>query len=109
MRNFEGVDETQRLHLDGLFRGRICLDHGKNSIRADGPRCERIDTHLVSYELGRLLERAAKLQQDIWSRAFAGSRDDPTQNVARLLLPALNDMIDVTTSRTIALHTHLHR
>jgi uncharacterized protein YneF (UPF0154 family) len=31
----------------------------------------------------------------------------PTQNLARLLLPALNDMIDVTTSRTIALHTHL--
>ena len=27
--------------------------------------------------------------------------------MARLLLPALNDMIDVTTSRTIALHTHL--
>ena len=55
------------------------------------------------------LQHAAQLQQEIWSHAIAGSRDDPTQNVARLLLPALNDMIDVTTSRTIALHTHLHR
>ena len=53
------------------------------------------------------LQKAAQLQQEIWSRAVAGSREDPTQNAARLLLPALNDMIDVTTSRTIALHTHL--
>lgn len=54
------------------------------------------------------LERAARLQREIWSHAIAASNADPTQNVARLLLPALNDMIDVTTSRTIALHTHLH-
>ena len=27
--------------------------------------------------------------------------------MARLLLPALNEMIDVTTARTIALHTHV--
>jgi hypothetical protein len=53
------------------------------------------------------LQKATQLQQEIWSRAVAGSRDDSTQNVARLLLPALNDMIDLTTSRTIALHTHL--
>jgi hypothetical protein len=53
------------------------------------------------------LDHATKIQQEIWSRAIDASRDDPTQNVARLLLPALNEMIDVTTSRTIALHTHL--
>jgi hypothetical protein len=53
------------------------------------------------------LQRAEKLQQEIWSRAIAGSRDDPTQNVARLLLPALNEMTGVTTARTIALHTHV--
>ena len=73
-----------------------------------------LDARLAVYETlpdlnaaGLKLERAAHLQQEIWSRAIAASRDDPTQNVARLLLPALNDMIDVTTSRTIALHTHL--
>jgi len=53
------------------------------------------------------LARAEKIQQDIWSRAVVASRDDPSQNTARLLLPALNEMIDITTSRTIALHTHL--
>jgi hypothetical protein len=53
------------------------------------------------------LNRAAQLQQRIWSKSVAAVSADPSQNVARLLLPALNDMIDVTTSRTIALRTHL--
>jgi hypothetical protein len=53
------------------------------------------------------LEHSTRLQQQIWVRAVEDGRDDSTQNVARLLLPALNDMLDVTTSRTIALHTHL--
>ncbi len=52
------------------------------------------------------LDEATRLQREIWSRALDARRDDPTQDVARLLLPALNDMIDVTTSRTIALRTH---
>jgi hypothetical protein len=51
--------------------------------------------------------QSAQLQQQIWARAVAASRNDPTQNSARLLLPALNEMIDITTSRTIALDTHL--
>jgi hypothetical protein len=51
--------------------------------------------------------RAEKIQQTIWGKAIALSRTDPTQNTARLLLPALNDMIDVTTDRNVALHTHL--
>lgn len=50
---------------------------------------------------------AAQIQQQIWTRALAASQTDSTQNVARLLLPALNEMIDVTTSRAVALHTHL--
>ena len=54
-------------------------------------------------ELGRVVE----LQGEIWSAAAATSRNDPTQNAARLLLPAINEMIDVTTARTIAMHTQL--
>jgi len=53
------------------------------------------------------LARASQLQQEIWSKAVTGSREDSSQNAARLLLPALNDMMDVTTARTIALHTRL--
>ena len=51
--------------------------------------------------------RGAQIQQEIWSRAVTASRNDSTQNAARLLLPALNEMIDITTSRSIALYTHL--
>lgn len=51
--------------------------------------------------------QAGQLQQQIWAGAVAASRTDPTQNSARLLLPALNDMIDFATSRTIAIDTHL--
>lgn len=53
------------------------------------------------------LSRAAELQQEIWSRAETASRGDPTQNSARLLLPAINEMIDISTTRTIAMHTQL--
>ena len=38
---------------------------------------------------------------------MTASRADPTQSATRLLLPAVNEMIDVTTSRTVALYTHL--
>jgi hypothetical protein len=51
--------------------------------------------------------QSGQLQQQIWARAVAASRNDPTQNSARLVLPALNEMIDITTSRTIAINSHL--
>jgi hypothetical protein len=51
--------------------------------------------------------RSEQWQQQIWGKAVAASRDDPTHDSARLLLPALNEMIDITSSRTIALDTHL--
>lgn len=53
------------------------------------------------------MAEAAALQQQIWTRAVAASRDDQTQNTARILLPALNEMIDVTTARAVALRTRL--
>jgi hypothetical protein len=52
------------------------------------------------------LQRGTELQHEIWSRAVSACRGDPTQNSARLLLPAINEMIDISTTRTIAMHTH---
>lgn len=49
--------------------------------------------------------RARKLQQEIWTGAIAGLRDAPPASTL-LLLPALNDMIDITTTRAIELKTH---
>jgi hypothetical protein len=56
---------------------------------------------------GQAMERSSQLQQEIWSDAVAGSRLDATHNSTRLLLPALNEMFDVTTERAVAIHAHL--
>lgn len=55
----------------------------------------------------RELARAEHIQRIIWARAVSVSRTDATQNVARVLLPALNEIMDLTTARSIALRTHL--
>lgn len=49
--------------------------------------------------------RAEALQAEIWTGAIAALRDAPAQ-ASLLLVPALNDMIDITTTRAIALRTH---
>jgi hypothetical protein len=53
------------------------------------------------------LAHATQIGEEIWARAVASSSSDTSKNSARLLLPALNEMIDVTTGRTLAIHTHL--
>jgi hypothetical protein len=77
---------------------------------------EYLDTRLRFYDSlsnRELSQQAAtqvtELQHEIWTRAASASRDDPSQNVGRLLLPALNEMIDITTTRMIWLHTRLPR
>ena len=52
------------------------------------------------------LARAAKLQGEIWAEAVALSRSEGSQPVRMLVLPALNAMIDITTTRTVAAQTH---
>ena len=48
--------------------------------------------------------RAVALQMDIWRAAVAALRDAPP-NASLLVLPALNEMIDVTSIRGVALKT----
>lgn len=48
---------------------------------------------------------AASLQQEIWAGAITALREAPSQATI-VLIPALNQMIDVTTSRAIAALTH---
>ena len=57
----------------------------------------------------RLIADAAKIQERIWSTAIASLPRDSRQDVSRVLLPALNEMIDITTVRTVALHVQLPR
>jgi hypothetical protein len=53
------------------------------------------------------LAEAEALQRDIWTKALAACRrqEAPTQ-AAMLLLPALNEMIDITTTRAMATQNH---
>jgi hypothetical protein len=52
------------------------------------------------------LEKAEQLQRDIWSRSVASCGADPKPDACLLMLPALNEMIDITTTRTMATQTH---
>jgi hypothetical protein len=53
------------------------------------------------------LGRVAALQTEIWTQVVAGSREpDAHPDAAKLLLPALNAMFDIVTTRTMALRMH---
>lgn len=51
-------------------------------------------------------EHALALQGEIWSRAVEGAAAAPTTAATMLLLPALNEMIDITATRSMAMRTH---
>jgi hypothetical protein len=46
------------------------------------------------------------LQTKIWSESIAAARQDPSPATLSLVLSSLNDMIDITTTRAVALDTH---
>jgi hypothetical protein len=50
--------------------------------------------------------RATKLQHEIWQLAIAAPHDAGSQPARLLLLPSLNAMIDITTTRTMAMQMH---
>jgi hypothetical protein len=53
-------------------------------------------------------DRGAAIQNEIWTKAVASVQSDNTMLPTRaLVIPALNDMIDITTTRKMAMFTHL--
>lgn len=53
------------------------------------------------------MARYKELQHEIWTRAVAAtSSPDAHKAAGRLLLPALNEMIDITTTRAMMLQSH---
>jgi hypothetical protein len=55
----------------------------------------------------QILIRSAGFQQQIWNTAVAATRrPEAHPNAALLLIPALNDMFDITTTRLMAVRTH---
>ena len=53
------------------------------------------------------MAKSKKIQEEIWTAAIAATRlPDSHPSSGLLLLPALNNMIDITTTRTMALQIH---
>jgi hypothetical protein len=53
------------------------------------------------------LDEGVRLQGEIWTKALAACRrPEAPQQAAILLLPALNEMIDITTTRVMATRNH---
>jgi len=52
------------------------------------------------------LKSANQLQGVIWSEAVAACGKDSLAPVPVLVLPALNEMIDITTGRAMAMNRH---
>jgi hypothetical protein len=72
-----------------------------------------VDSRLEVYEKLPDVEAARaqlnisnELQNQIWSAAVSASQRTGTTSASMLLLPALNEMIDITTTRTVAAQTH---
>lgn len=73
-----------------------------------------VDTRSTTYlnandqtAISAKLAKAATLQSEIWTKALiACRRSDAPPQAAMLLLPALNEMIDITTTRAMAAENH---
>ncbi len=70
----------------------------------------RLETYRLLPDLAaayKELGRSQDMQGSIWSRSIAASRlEGAHPDAAKLLLPALNEMIDITTTRAMAARTH---
>jgi hypothetical protein len=69
-------------------------------------RIEVFDKFLDHSASDRALRRGEQLQQEIWSHSVSACRAEPRTDACLLVVPALNDMIDITTTRTMAARTH---
>jgi hypothetical protein len=53
------------------------------------------------------MTKSKNIQEEIWTEAVAATRlPNSHVDAGKLLLPALNNMIDITTTRTMALQVH---
>jgi hypothetical protein len=72
-----------------------------------------LDTRLAGYRIltsGKFpaaeIAQSERLQGEIWKASVAGCRAADSPTPCMLLLPALNDMIDITTTRAMAARIH---
>lgn len=54
----------------------------------------------------RELAKGTEIEKEIWTQAVAASSGPEYQSTRMLLIPAVNEMIDIVTSRVAAMQTH---
>jgi len=69
-------------------------------------RIEVFDKFLDRKTSQSALQQSETLQHEIWSRSMTACRNEAKTDACLLLLPALNEMIDITTTRSVASQTH---
>ncbi len=104
------VEETNAIGTAYLRLDMLPAD-AKSSLRENFRRYvdSRLDVYrkLPDIEAAKEeLARSAKLQSVIWAQAVSACRAEGSQPATMLLLPALNQMIDITTTRTMAAQLH---
>jgi hypothetical protein len=62
---------------------------------------------LLSADAAAALRRAEELQRQIWQDTVMALGETDIQGATEVVVPALNEMFDITTARQAALHTHL--
>ena len=74
---------------------------------------EYVDSRLETYRVGadvvrinQLLQQTAQYQGQIWNMAVEAIGHAPSPPVAAQILPSLNDMFDIVTTRTAATQMH---
>jgi hypothetical protein len=105
------VQETNMIGTAYLRLDLLSAD-ARADVQADFRRY--VDARLNAYRLlpdiraaQAELARAAALQQSIWDEVVAaGQEPGAAADAIKLLLPALNDMFDITTTRTLAVQLH---
>jgi len=72
-----------------------------------------VDARIAAYRavpdmdaVAAALAKGEGLQREIWSASVAGARETGSTPAFTLLLPSLNEMIDITTTRTAAARMH---
>jgi hypothetical protein len=73
-----------------------------------------LDTRIATYktipvnlkEAYAMIDRSNEMQKEIWTMSVRAVRESGSQAAAMLFLPALNQMIDITTTRTVAAQIH---
>jgi len=88
------LPDSSQLPIRGLFRDYL------------EARIDVYDKFLDRAASKAALDRAGELQRKIWSASVAAARNAPDTTASLLVIPALNDMFDIATTRTMAGFIH---